>query len=208
MDAPELSGLLVQPIAQRVGAWLANGKLDEDDLDATLSSTARGWLDHSIAASDWAPQAELEELVAIAAEQLGGEAGLVEWADDIVSDWLVNSQLSTLVSGAQRLVDGPGFIASQAGEQLLRSSRWTYEGSSGSFSVRLEGAEALGPALKALLGACLARLAAEGDTRAFDVRFEGVDDAELIVFGELDDSKTSDEESQVVSRLYRAALIP
>jgi uncharacterized protein with ACT and thioredoxin-like domain len=60
------------------------------------------------------------------------------------------------------------------------------------------------PALKALLGATLARLAAGADARALDVRFDGIDGDELVVFGELEMGDASLAES----RLHRAALIP
>ena len=57
-----LSGLFVQPIAQRIADWTWSGKLDEDDLDA-LSTEARAWVEHSIAHTDWAGLADVEGLI-------------------------------------------------------------------------------------------------------------------------------------------------
>ncbi|GEM_PF-1983888 len=206
LPAPvSLSGLLVQPIAQRLADWTGSGKLDENDLDA-LSTDARAWVEHSIAASDWAALADVEALVDLASAQLGGETGLVEWAAEIASDLLAEGPIIDLVASASRLsADGPGFVASQSSDQLVRRADWSYEGALDRFSVRLRGLAAASPALKSLLGACLARLAAAGDARAFDVRFEGVDGAELVVFGELEEAVLSEGEA---SRLHRAALIP
>lgn len=204
MASIEISGLLVQPIAQRVSAWLASGKLDEDDLGAVLSSDARAWVDHAMAAADWAAITDVEGLVTLCASQLGGETGLVEWADEMVSGWLAESSVEDLLVAARGLVDGPGFVASHASERLIRSCPWRYEGSGDAFCVCLTGVGAASPALKALLGACLARLAAVADVRKLDVRFDGVDGDELMVFGEVD----ALENSLAESRLHRAALVP
>lgn len=206
VDTPiALSGLLVQPIAQRLAEWISIGKLDEDDLDA-LSTAARAWVEHSIAGSDWASLPDVEGLMELASAQLGGETGLVEWADEIAGDLLAADSIAELVRTAARLVDdGPGFVVSQSSERLLRRADWRYEGGSERFSVRLQGLDEASPALKSLVGACLARLGAEGDRRAFDVRFEGVDGSELVVFGEFEEVVFSEGEE---SRLHRAALIP
>ena len=88
MPSTDLSGLIVQPLAQRIKDWCAAGKLDEEDLDRALSEEARAWVEHSIADGDWAPLRDVEGLIRIAAEQLGGETGLVEWAPDLVEAWV------------------------------------------------------------------------------------------------------------------------
>jgi len=204
MQSIELSGLLVQPIADRVRAWYQAGKLDEDDLERALSTEARAFVDHSIAAGDWAPLSDVEGLVGLAAEQIGGETGLVEWADEIVGDWLLEASVEGLMVRARGIVDGPGFVVSQASELLVRNSVWRYDGGRDGFSVRLIGIAEASPALKALIGSTLARLAAGADSRDFDVRFDGLDGEELVVFGELEISDTALAES----RLHRAALIP
>ncbi len=204
MQSIELSGLLVQPIADRVRGWTQTGKLDEDDLERALSTEARAIVDHSIALTDWAPLRDVEGLIGLAAEQIGGETGLVEWADEIVGDWLMETSIDTLMTGAREIVDGPGYVVSQASELILRESRWRYDGGRNGFSVRLCGLASASPALKALLGSTLARLAAVADAREIDVRFDGIDGDELVVFGELERGDSTLAES----RLHRAALIP
>jgi hypothetical protein len=198
-----LSGLLVQPIASRIQGWLTSGKLDEDDLDRALPGIARDWVDHGVAASDWAPLEDVERLIDLAAAQLGGETGLVEWADEIVSEWLLESDIESLVGSARRLVDGSGYVVSQMSERLVQSAEWRYEGGRTGFSVRLCGVAELSLALKSLIGACLAQLATAADEREVDARFEGVDAAELVIFGELEAALDGGAES----RLHRAALI-
>lgn len=200
----ELRGIFVQPIARFVQQWVAQGKLDEDDLDRALGADARAFVDHSIAGKDWASFESVEELVDLAASQLGGEAGLVEWADEIAADLMGEEAIERILGAGRTLVDGPGFVVSQSSDELLRASDWRYEGGVDAFSVRWHGLGALSPALKSLLGACFARLAAAADARPLDVRFEGVDEAELLVFGELE----SADPSSATSRLHRAALIP
>ena len=201
----ELSGLLVQPIAQRIADWTESGKVEEEALDA-LTTEARAWVDHSIASTDWAALDDVEGLVELASIQLGGETGLVEWADAIAHDLLETEPIADIVERAGRLTeDGPGFAASQSSDHLLRWVRWQYEGGGARFSIRLDGMGAASTALKSLVGACLARIAGAGDPRTFDTRFEGVDGDELAVFGELEDDRLSPDES---SRLHRAALIP
>jgi len=204
MQSIELSGLLVQPIADRVRDWVHAGKLDEDDLERALSTDARAFVDHSIAVSDWAPLCDVEGLIGLAAEQLGGETGIVEWADEIVSGWLLEASVEGLMAQSRAIVDGPGFVVSQASGLLVRNPVWRYDGGREGFSVRLLGFAKVSPALKALLGATLARLAARADAREFDVRFDGLDRGELVVFGELEMGDTD----LASSRLHRAALIP
>ena len=201
----ELSGLIVQPIARRLADWTESGKLEDEALDG-LSTEARAWVEHSIASTDWAELAEVEALVDLAATQLGGETGIVEWADEIAADLLECAPIADVVEAARRLTDdGPGFAASQASDRLLRAVAWAYEGGASRFSVRLEGLGDASPALKSLIGACLARIAEAGDPRDFDTRFEGVDAATLAVFGALEGDALSEGEA---SRLHRAALVP
>lgn len=203
MTSIELSGFLVQPITERLSDWSESGKLDENELDRALSFDARAWVDHSIAATDWAPLADVEGLVGLIAAQLGGETGLVEWADEIVAGWLSQPFFQNLMGSAQRLVDGPGFVASRASDQLVRACDWRYEGGRESFSVYIGGVAEASPELKSLIGACLARLAAAADPREIDVRFDGVDGGELVIFGEI----KVGEDALSEGRLHRAALI-
>lgn len=204
MDPIQLRGLLAQPLALRVRNWLEAGKLDEDGLDDALSSDARAWIDHPVALDDWASLDDLEGLVAIAATQLGGEAGIVEWADELVESWRGEASIEALVDRGRDLVDGAGFVVTAAGERLLRGAHWDYHGGRESFSVRFAGLDALSPGLKALFGACLARLADAIQPDRFDVRFEGVDGDTLVVFGARTDGTTE----ASADRLHRAALIP
>jgi hypothetical protein len=203
MTSTELSGMLVRPIVQRVSEWVESGKLDEDELDRALGPDARAWVDHNVAATDWAPLADVEDLVALVAAQLGGETGLVEWAEEIVREWLGEPFFVDLLGSASRLTDGPGFVASQASGRLVRACEWRYEGGSESFSLHIAGVGEASPALRALIGACLARLAEAGDAREFDVRFDGVAGEELVIFGALE----AGENSLAEGRLHRAALI-
>ena len=206
MHPIRLRGLFVRPLAQRVRDWLDAGKLDEDGLDDALSADARAFVDHPITVDAWAPLEDVEGLVGLAAAQLGGEASLVDWADEIVAGWLEEPSVADLVSAGRRLVDGPGFVLATMGEQLLDEAVWGYEGGRESFSVCLEGLDHASPDLKALLGACLARVAAAADPDRFDVRVEGVDAEALVVFGALADAGEPGDDAE--HRLHRAALIP
>jgi hypothetical protein len=207
MESVCLSGLLVQPITEQVRAWILAGKLDENDLDQALTRDARDLVDHaSSAGGDWIPIADVESLVALMAEQLGGETGLVEWADEIVSGWREESSIDGLLRAGRSLVDAPGYIVSMASDLLIRTANWRYEGSRTTFSVRVKGVGDASPVLKTLLGAVLARLAALARDRRFDVRFEGVDGRNLVVFGEIE-SEGVDVDPLGESRLHRAALI-
>ncbi len=203
-----LSGWLVARLAERIRGWVREGKLDEDTLDRALSPDARAFLDHALSPGDWADLADVEGLVALVADQLGGETGLVDWADALVADWIDEPEIAEILASGHRLVDGPGYVVGRASERLVRHSTfpaWQYEGGRTRFSVRLEGVAAVGPALKALVGAILARLAAASDVRSFDVRFEGVDVGSLVVFGELADDTV--DQGSPESRLARAALV-
>jgi hypothetical protein len=204
MASIEFSGLLVQPVAHRVREWFLAGKIDEGQLERGLTFAARAYVDHEIAGRDWAPISDVEGLVGLAADQLGGETGLVDWAEEIVQGWTLEGPIEALIASARRIVDGPGLVACRASELLLRTSGWQYEGGRESFCVRLQGVEQASPALKALLGATLGRLAAAGDSREFDVRFDGLDGGELVIFGEVEAADVAAAES----RLHRAALIP
>ena len=70
--------------------------------------------------------------------------------------------------------------------------------------MRLSGVGVASAPLKALLGGTLARLAERAGASAFDVRFDGIDGDELVIFGELE----CGDRSLAESRLQRAALIP
>lgn len=209
MRSTLLGGLLVESLAQCVKGLLLQGKLDEDDLERALSDDARAWIDHSIATTDWASHDDAQGLAELVAEQLGGAPGLVEWSDEIVREWLDDGPMKGLVDSGRRLVDGPGFVAAHASEALLQGAVWDYEGNRDAFSVRLRGVENFAPELKSLLGSCLARLAEAAGAEGLDVRFEGVDEADLIVFGErLADGAGANEDELARSRLARAALVP
>jgi hypothetical protein len=206
METIELSGRWVAHLAGRVRAWELEGKLDEEDLDRALSTDARAWLDHTLAFDDWAALADVEALVGLMSERLGSEAELVDSIEELVPDLLLDARIEEVVAVGRRLVDGPGFAASQLCERLVRRVDWSYEGGRESFSVRVAGLEPASPALRAMLGATLARLAAMADARDYDVRVDGVDGGSLVVFGEID--RGEDETVRAESRLHRAALVP
>lgn len=204
MQKIHLSGLIVQPIAERIRDWNLDGKISEEDLDRALSSDGRALVDHSLAFGDWVPAEDVEGLVGLAAEQIGGETGLVEWADEIILGWRSESAIEDLVHGGRALADSSGFIVSQASGLVVRDADWSYDGGRTSFSVRLRGLGEMSPALKALIGALLARLALLPTDLDFDVRFDGIDGEDLVVFGDAPDG-TDDDQGQ--SRLHQAALI-
>jgi hypothetical protein len=203
MQSIHLSGLLVEAIAQRIRGWNLDGKISEDDLEYALTADARALVDHSMGSVDWAPLGDVEGLLSLVAEQIGGETGLVEWAEDLVECWQDEAPIEDLLRAGRSLADAPGFVVSQASELLIRNADWTYDGGRSAFSVRLRGLGDASPALKALLGALLARLAMAPRDRDFDVRFDGIDSDDLIVFGEALSADDPNEES----RLHRAALI-
>ena len=204
MQPIHFSGLIVQPIAQRIQGWCLDGKISEEDLDHALSTDARSLVDHSLAFGDWVSVEEVESLVALVAEQLGGETGLVEWADEIVCGWQSETSIENLIHVSRELVDSSGFVVSQVSELIMRDADWAYEGGPTSFSVRLSRMGDVSPALKALIGALLARLAATPTDLDFDVRFDGIDGDDLVVFGEV---VGSNDDGQGESRLHQAALI-
>jgi hypothetical protein len=203
MNDVQLSGLLVQPIAERIRDWHAQGKLTEDDLDRALTTTARAQVDHAIAADDWAPLADVEGLVQLASEQLGDDSLFVEWADEIFVRWAEEAWVRGLLRSARSLVDGPGFVVAHAGEMLVRGADWRYRGGRAAWSVHFGSLGSASPAIKSLMGALLARLAGAARHGLVDVRFEGVDGDDLHVFGELPPRDDEDGES----RLHRAALV-
>ena len=203
MQSIHLSGLLVGPIAQRIRAWSLDGKINEDDLEFALTADARALVDHSAGFVDWIPLEDVEGLVSLVAEQIGGETGLVEWAQELSESWQNEAPIDDLIRGGRSLADAPGFVVSQACELLVRDADWVYDGGRSAFAVRLRGMSEVSPALKVLLGALLARLATAPDGRDFDVRFDGIDDSDLRIFGET----LSGEDPNQESRLHQAALI-
>ncbi len=203
MQSIHLSGLFVQPIIQRIREWNAEGKITEDDLERTLSTDARAHIDHSIGHLDWASLGDVECLVALASEQIGGETGFVDWAKEIVESWHEEESIARLMRAGRSLPDAPGFMVSQVSEILVRDADWLYDGGRLAFSVRLRGMSDASPALKSFLGALLAGIAVASKDRDFDVRFEGVDNDDLVVFGE----RPVHDDVGGESRLHRAALI-
>ena len=203
MQSIHLSGLFVEPIAQRIRAWNLDGKINEDDLEDALTGDARALLDHSAGFVEWTSLENVEGLLGLVAGQIGGETGLVEWAKNLAESWQAEAPIEDLIRSAGGLADAPGFVVSQACELLVRDAAWVYEGGRSAFSVRLRGMGEASPALKALLGGILAQLAMAPAGRDFDVRFDGVDGDDLVVFGECPSLDDPNQES----RLHQAALI-
>ena len=205
MTSSPLRALFVEPLAERVRGWLASGKLTDDEVDRALSAEARAWVEGACEATRATPLEDVETLVALVAEQLGGEAALSDLAGEIVASWVARGPIEALLRAAPPLVDGAGFVASQASEWLVVAPDWSYAGGRDEFELRIQGLAAASPALRALLGALLARLAAAGSQSALDVRVRGVDDAELVIAGRAASSRAADPAGE--SRLHRAALI-
>jgi hypothetical protein len=200
----QLSGLFVAPLAGCVSSWVVAGKLDDEDLERRLTANARAIVDAPSEPVDWVPLEDVESIVAILAEQLGAADGLVEWVESVVDDWSTDVHLGAILHGATSLIDGTGYVVAQASERLIRSSDWRFEGGRGRFSVRILGLDSASSDLKTLLGALLSRLA-QGLAGGFDdLRFEGVDEDELCVFGDRRNADPSDRSDE--SRLHRAAL--
>lgn len=195
--------LFVESLASRLRAWQAEGKLDFDDLDRGLSPQARAWVEGSCEAAA-TPAEDVESLVALAADQVGGAAGLAELAGEIVPEWRDRMPFAGLVRAARALADGPGFVVSQAAEWLVVAPDWSFTGGRDHFDVRLEGVASASPALKAYLGALLARLAAAAADAATDVRVDGVDRGALRVSGSRALGPVDRSDDAV--RLARAAL--
>ena len=57
-------------------------------------------MDHSISTEDWASLEDVESLVAVVAAQLGGETGLVDWAEALVAEWLEDDSIPSLMGAA------------------------------------------------------------------------------------------------------------
>jgi hypothetical protein len=205
MQDLQLSGLFVAPLAGCVASWIDAGKLDDDDLDRILTSNARAMVDAPSELVDWIPLEDVESLVRVVAGQLGAAAGLVEWVESVVGGWSEDIQVSSILHGATSLIDGTGYVVALTSERLIREANWRFEGSRERFSVRLLGLESASTDLKALLGAFLSRLAQRLEGGFDDLRFEGVDDEDLCIFGERSSSDTIDGSGE--SRLHRAALI-
>lgn len=206
MSSIEISGLCIQPIALRLEEWVAEGKLGDEELERRLDADARALLEHGLAVTNRVPLALAESLVGLVAEQLGGETGIVDCAHAIAADWMELEAMAPLVEGARTLVDGAGFLVAQASERLLCGTTWRYEGGRSRFVVRLKGLESAGPELKCLLGASLARLVELALAPELDVRFAGVDESELSIFGDRSEGALRDPARE--SHLYRAALVP
>lgn len=194
----------VDLLADCVRELVANGKLDDDAVDRGLSAPARAWVEGAVEATRSTPLADVETLVALVASQVGGEAGLAERADPIVAGWASRAPFASWLRASEALVDGPGFVVSQASEWLVVSPEWTYAGGRDGFEVAVHGLPAASPGLLALLGALLARIAARGSKRALDVRVRGVDGGPLVISGQV--PSTADPDPAEECRLHRAAL--
>lgn len=198
----------VEPLALLVRDWHLAGKLDDDDLDRALTARARASVDGVCEARAAIPAEDVESLVALVAEQLGGEAALADLAGEIATGWLLRAPFEGLLRAARTLPDGPGFVVSQASEWLATAPDWSYTGSRDAFEVRLAGLASASPALKAFFGTLLARLsrASVARERALDGRIEGIDGGALVVSGVLEPGGADAEGEQ--ARLRRAALVP
>lgn len=205
MQELEVSGLLASALAERVASWLDAGKLDEDDLSEALTANARALVDTPSQSVDWMPLVDVESLVAVVSDQLGGGTGLVEWAETVVTDWSSEATLMEIVASGNSKIDGAGAVVALSSEQLIRDVDWRFEGGREQFSVRLLGLDGATADLKTVIGALLSRLA-QGVAGGFDdLRFEGVDCDELCVFGLSSGPRTIDACGE--ARLHRAALI-
>ena len=204
MSSSPFRAPFVEALAARVRRALAEGKLDDDHVDHALSGPARVWVEGTCEATQSTPLGDVETLVELLSVQLGGEAALAELADGVVADWIARGPVGGLVRAGLSHVDGAGLVASQASEWLVVAPDWIYEGGKETFALRLRGLSAASPALRALLGALLARLATAGSRRPFDIRVCGVDDAELVIEGNALPSRGLDPLEEV--RLHRAAL--
>lgn len=188
----EWSRLLVEPIALCIGDWLESGKLEESDLDGTLTANARGVVDAGTVGDTWIPLADMESLVAVLANQLGGDPALVEWAQEIFDHWSDEESFAAILEEAGRLVDGAGYAAARLAQTLVRRSEWTYEGGRSRFEIRLSGLSGTSTGLRSLLGALLSGIAERTESGFDDVRFEGVDRGDLAVFGDATDQRSPD----------------
>ncbi len=205
MSSSPLCAPFVEPLAERVRDFLACGKLDDDAVDRALTAPARAWVEGACEATQATPLADVESLVALVASQVGGDDGLSALADEIVAGWGARPPIAGLLRAARPLVDGPGFVVSQASDWLVVAPDWSYRGGREAFELRIRGLAEASPGLRALLGALLARLAAAGAKRALDVRVQGVDGPELVIAGRAERAGATDPAE--VGRLRRAALV-
>lgn len=205
MQEPRWSGLIVTPLAAQTHAWLEAGKLDEGDLDRALTPDARVLVESFMEAPCWVPLADVEGLVRLVAEQVGSGAGLVEWAEPVVEHWASEPQIISILDQARGLVDAAGYVVAQSCERIVQKVEWRFEGGRDRFSVRLRGFGLTSSDLKTLLCALLSRLAQRSRGGFDDLRFEGIDSAELCIFGERSPHELANASDE--SRLHRAALI-
>jgi len=206
MSALQISGLCVLPLALRIEEWLAEGKLVEEDLERTLGQDGRALVEHGLTADDRVPVELVESLVALVAEQVGGETGLAELAAEIASDWLEEESTKRWTESSWRLVDGPGYFLACAAERILGPGCWEYEGGRARFALRLPGTESTSAELKTLIGALLARLAGRALDRDLGVRSTAIDTGTLVLCADPGAVATLDPIRE--RRLYRAALAP
>lgn len=195
---------LVEALAVCVRNGLAAGKLEEEAVDRALTGPARAWVEGACDPTGATPLADVESLVALVASQRGAEAELAVLADEMVTGWRGHPQLSAWRRAALPLVDGPGFLASQASEWLLVCPDWVYAGGRDGFALELRGLRAATPALRTLVGALVARLTEAGSKSPLDVRVLGIDGDALVIAGRAPNAHAIDPAEE--SRLHRAAL--
>lgn len=195
---------LVEALATCVRDGLAAGKLDEEVVDRVLTGPARAWVEGACDATAATPLADVESLVALVASQRGAEAELAVLADEFVTGWSGHPQVAAWRRAAASLVDGPGFIASQASEWLIASTDWVYAGGRDGFALELRSLPTATPALRTLVGALVARMSEAGTSNPLDVRVLGVDGDALVIAGRAPNAHAIDPAEE--SRLHRAAL--
>lgn len=205
MASTDLLAPFVEPLVLRLREWQGEGKLALDDLDRVLSPRARALVEGAVECRVATPLADVETLIALVATQLGDEAALADLGAEIASFWPAHPPIDALVRGADRMVDGCGFVASQTADWLLADADWTYSGGREGFELRLAGLADASPALRALLGAMLLRTATAVAPRGLALRLEGVDGPELSVVGRSERSAVLDPSRE--ARLHRAALV-
>lgn len=182
---PEWSRWLVEPVAGRIADWVASGKLDESALESRLTANARAVVDARTVGDTDLPLADMESLISVLSEQLGGDSALAEWAPELLDAWAVGVERRTLAPilvEAGRLVDGAGYAAGRLSEKLMRRSDWSYTGGRAGFEVQVGGLDAASTGLLSLVGALMAGMAERAEAGFDDVRFRGVDTGRLSVF--------------------------
>jgi hypothetical protein len=175
------SRLLTERFASRIADWLESGKIEDADLDVALTPNARAAVDARSIGDAWTTLTDLESLVAVVSDQLGGDPALVEWAPEILDEWVVEEPLASILEESRRLVDAAGYAASRLAVCLIRDADWSYEGGAARFEVRVAGLEQASTPLLSIVGALLAGTASRAESRFEDVRFDGIDRGELIV---------------------------